>query len=336
MFAAGTINPDIFKSVRRADKRGALYMMDYSQDIGLDSVLNAEITDIFSLINYAGGRMLSNVDSLLMNLEPGCSSFTAFDEGKLLFGRNFDYVLDESAALLVHTTPENGYESIGFSDIGGLGFKKGSLDDGKTDLSFLVLSPLLMTDGMNEKGLVVSAMTLDEDPACQDRGKKKIMTTIAMRMLLDRAANVDEAIILLDEYDMQCPNPPLDFHFMIADASGNSKVVEYVNNEMKVLDARVATNFYLAEPLKGKGHGHERYDIMRNCLEAKDFRLTVSDSVNLLKASSQNGNEESGSYTLFSVVYDTGSKTVNAVVERNYDSGYIYTLGSGSFFNQRS
>ena len=36
----------------------------------------------------------------------------------------------------------------------------------------------------------------------QDRGKTSIITADAIRLVLDKAANVDEALALIEEYDM--------------------------------------------------------------------------------------------------------------------------------------
>ena len=58
--------------------------------------------------------------------------------------------------------------------------------------------PYLMMDGINEDGFAISVLKLDGKPTLQqDPGKKKIFTTVAMRMLLDRASTVDQAISML-------------------------------------------------------------------------------------------------------------------------------------------
>ena len=58
-------------------------------------------------------------------------------------------------------------------------------------------------DGINEKGLCVAVLMIeDSDVTEQDTGKPGITTTTAVRLLLDQAADVDEAIRLLEQYDM--------------------------------------------------------------------------------------------------------------------------------------
>ena len=55
---------------------------------------------------------------------------------------------------------------------------------------------------MNEKGLAVSVnMIQDSVSINQDTGKPDLTTTTAIRLLLDKAANVEEALELLRQYD---------------------------------------------------------------------------------------------------------------------------------------
>ena len=82
--------------------------------------------------------------------------------------------------------------------MGWIGYTAGTLNDGTTDLSMAAFFPYLLMDGMNEKGLAMSVLKLRGDPTLQDTGKNKISTTVALRLVLDRAATVDEALALLD------------------------------------------------------------------------------------------------------------------------------------------
>ena len=58
-------------------------------------------------------------------------------------------------------------------------------------------------DGMNKMGLVVAdLMAGDQEETRQNTEKPDLTTTTAIRLLLDKAADVDEAIVLLGQYDM--------------------------------------------------------------------------------------------------------------------------------------
>lgn len=69
--------------------------------------------------------------------------------------------------------------------------------------------------------------------------------------MLDKAKNVDETLELLSSYDMHSSANSC-YHLQICDASGKSVVVEYVDNEMKVVypdkNYQYATNFLLTNP----------------------------------------------------------------------------------------
>ena len=53
----------------------------------------------------------------------------------------------------------------------------------------------------------------------KNTGKTPVTTTTALRMMLDKCKNVDEAIELLQEYDMNS-DIGANHHYAIADASG--------------------------------------------------------------------------------------------------------------------
>ena len=58
-------------------------------------------------------------------------------------------------------------------------------------------------DGMNEAGLAVSVNMIQDGEAIeQDTEKPDITTTTAIRLLLNQASDVEEALKLLGQYDM--------------------------------------------------------------------------------------------------------------------------------------
>lgn len=63
-------------------------------------------------------------------------------------------------------------------------------------------APYAPLDGVNEKGLAVAVLRIGDEPTNQDTGRTDITTTTAIRLMLDKAANVDEALELLAQYDM--------------------------------------------------------------------------------------------------------------------------------------
>ena len=305
---------------------GLFYTMDYTADYKLDEALRENLTDAASLEGFVQKHLLSGEAQAKLTAEAGCSAFVSTTEdGCVLFGRNFDYKMD-MAAVLIRTAPKDGYQSVGLVDTGWIGYGIGSLNDGVTDLSLAVSFPYLIMDGMNEKGLAVCVLQLDGEPTRQDRGKPKISTTVAMRLILDRASTVDEAIALLDAYDMQSASPNANFHFLLSDATGNTVVVEYCINEMSVLDETYVSNFYLDPNMNGFGHGQNRYDVMTAALSFKNNILTESEAMSLLELVSQPETEAATSMTQWSVVYDLTHLDATVAIRRDYGNLFNFTL----------
>lgn len=96
----------------------------------------------------------------------------------------------------------------------------------------------------------------------QNTEKTDLTIVSAIRLLLDKAATVDEAIELLKQYDMNS-SIGTSHHLAISDARGRSVVVEYINNEMIVTETNVITNHYLSQGEKfgvGTEESHYRYN----------------------------------------------------------------------------
>lgn len=185
----------------------------------------------------------------------GCSTLTVQQpEGGVLFGRNFDWKNCE--AMVVAAYPEYGYPSLSTVNMDFITQNTGggmALRLKQVQTLAALYAPL---DGMNGAGLAVSVnMIQDSASIDQDTGKPDLTTTTAIRLLLDKAADVEEALELLAQYDLH-GSMGMMVHFAIADSSGRSVAVEYVNHKMVVTETPVLTNFYLAQGEK-QGIGTE-------------------------------------------------------------------------------
>ena len=259
----------------------------------------------------------------------GCSTIAAQGEnGARYFGRNFDW--NRCDALIVQTQPENGYASISTANMDSItGSVRGGLLGAAMKMDNIrslaaVYAPL---DGMNEAGLAVSVnMIQDSADIDQRTGKPGLTTTTAVRLLLDKAASVDEAIDLLAQYDLH-GSMGMMVHFAIADAAGRSVVVEYIDNEMVVTDTPVVTNFYIAEGEKhgiGTRQSHERYAILNDLLAGQDV-FTKDDMRDALDSVSKDNFEEFAS-TEWSIVYDLTQKTARYYHRENYERAFDFSL----------
>ncbi|MCD8223394.1 MAG: linear amide C-N hydrolase [Clostridiales bacterium] len=279
------------------------------------------------VIRFLADSLGDDVLGLLFGNNPfGCSTLAAAGEnGEALFGRNFDW--NACDALIVLSTPEDGYASIStvnrdFIDQSGVPVKR--LSDSIQALIALY-APL---DGMNEAGLAVSVnMIQDSDTIDQNTEKPDITTTTAIRLLLNQAADVKEALELLEQYDMHS-SMGMMVHFAIADRGGRSVAVEYVDNEMVVTETPIVTNFYLAEGEKygiGTSQSHTRYEILEKTLSGQDS-FTMEDMRDALSSVSKKNFNEFES-TEWSVVFDLTDGIARYHHRENYGTGYTVRIG---------
>lgn len=301
-----------------------LSAIQYEGDTGFELFLSlggaSSDADVVSFLLNS----LSGVDGMSFSGNPfGCSTVSVKDwEEHSLFGRNFDW--NRCEALIVKTIPTSGYASISTVNTGFIaGVPFTALPD-ETQALIACYAPL---DGMNEMGLCVSVnMIEDSDTISQNTEKPDITTTTAIRLLLDKAATVEEATALLSQYDMHASMNYM-IHFAIADADGNSVCVEYVNQEMKVNETQVVTNFYLSEGEKygiGTSQSKERYDILCELIESQSvFSMDdVRDALDSVSKDSFNGFES----TEWSIVYNQSTGEVRYYHRENYTTAYTFQL----------
>ncbi len=153
-----------------------------------------------------------------------CTVFGALNaEGDKLLGRNFDW--DNHPALLLFTDSPDGYASISMVDIFYLGFTgQGGIPIAERER--LREAAYMPFDGMNEKGLAVGMMAVPSVKPDHDPGKVTLSSLNLIRLLLDYAQNLDEALALLQNYNVDFGGGPT-IHYLIADKSGHSAIVEY-------------------------------------------------------------------------------------------------------------
>lgn len=306
-----------------------LYKIDIKYDYSLRDVLNYGIKDNQSFIDAIISESLPYLPVHIKVPDFGCSAFTAKEsDGTVRMGRNYDFKNDTSA-MMVHCKPKDGYESIGFTALDNL--QANQPDESMKKKLACITAPFICLDGINEKGVSIAVLTLDSEPVFQNRGKEVIGTTLAIRLVLDQAATTEEAVALLDNYDMFATSGR-DYHFYITDASGDGRVVEYdcenENRDMIVTKIDAITNFYGAyiervEPDQKNGiygHGKERYDRIVEVLDASADNQTEKTAWEALKASSQDPNSENvTSNTQWSIVYNNTKKNAKIAIRRKWD-----------------
>lgn len=249
-----------------------------------------------------------------------CSIFIARgDHQQVLFGRNFDWYSHPGLVLFSH--PPDGYASIAMVDLSYLGFR---VDEDILQLPWyrrlaLLGAPLITIDGMNEYGLAVAVANAPQESVPQDPALPTINSAVARRLVLDHARNVAEAVALLRRYNLST----LDgyYHFLIADSTGRSVAVEYLEGKLQVIEDpqqpwQAITNFNLARmgsyPPQDESLGLWRYQKMAEVIGEKQGVLSSEEAMQLLQSVAQPG-------TIWSAVYHLSTGDMDLVRLQQYD-----------------
>ena len=318
-----------------------LYAMEYRGDYGFDEFLAqggaASDGEVASYLVSFLSRGFYKMEGDVQTDQFGCSTICTRDEnGTVFFGRNYDWA--QCRGMIVHTVPEDGYESVSTCCLDFLGFGEDYAPDGSMMDRMQSLAAIYVPmDGMNEKGLMVAdLMAGDHEETHQQTEKVNLTTTTAIRLLLDRAANVDEAIALLEQYDINSSIGSAH-HFSIADASGKSVVVEYVDGKMLVKETKVVTNHYLADSEK-QGIGSEQSHLRFDTLSAHTGPADAEGVRELLESVAQkNYPQTEGSYekTMWSIVYCPEGRCADFYFAENYEHSYGLLLQEKGGFLKR-
>lgn len=346
--AVGTIaagiayGPQIFTAAsvsRVSSYRGSynLYEMTVGYDYDLDKILEANLHDDQAYVDAVLAQVLPGVPLKVKAPEFACSAFRAqLTNGEVVMGRNYDFKIDTSA-LLVRNNPKNGYASIGFSALSNL--KANDADGSLKSRLAALLGPFAPLDGVNEKGVSIAVLTLDSPATDQRTGKPAVNTSLAIRLVLDRAATTQEAVDLLKRYDMHAM-AGRDYHFFISDATGDSRVVEYDpkvdDRRLVVTPVREVTNYYAlyadeVSPNRKNGelgHGKERACAIAAVLDANEGSMTCDVAWQALRAAAQEPNpEDITSNTQWSVVFNNTDLTAEVCLRRNWDDKFEFDIG---------
>ena len=350
----------IYSLVDLEGDKGRIYEMNYTVDYKLDEALNAGIVGTTSLTRFVVTHLFDSIPSaksVSLSYDAGCSAFACPDgtSGNFLMGRNFDFNHRDPDTkervmiplIAVHTAPAGGKKSVSFVDGQFVKYESGFYTKKGNDLSMLMALPYLLLDGINEDGFAVSVLKLDGLPTAQsDSPNKKIFTTVAMRMLLDRASTVKEAKEMLKDYSMYMDTDSASYHFFMADAKGDFAIVEYTNpdtqlnpNRLEELSGadtlRCVTNFYVSPTMyatphgmRHSLHGKERYDSLRAGLLRHNYKMTTEEALGLLKVVAQgpDGYQGSTGFTQWSEVFNLSKKTVSMSILREWDKTFHFKV----------
>jgi len=253
-----------------------LYKIEYSSDYKFDQFLQTGSIPFYTTITSK-------------NKNYSCTCFSVFGENHRLLCRNYDWSVS-SSYFLVFTDPPNGYSSVSTVDMYFFNYDHNQSPDFEGNLNTIRTLPYYPFDGMNEKGVAVGMNALNQAESPYDPSKVTIGELQLIRLVLDYASSTQEAISLIQQYNIRIESPPI--HYLIADSSGHSVVIEFVNGEMVLMENthpwQVTTNFiitgldnYEDAPCWRYKSACETLDLNNGCLseiEAIDLLQTVTVS----------------------------------------------------------
>lgn len=335
---------------------GAVYQMKVSGGYYFDEFLEqggaSKDSDLIAFItqHITKGLIPMNIGES----DIGCSSFTvATPEGDRIFARNYDF--SRTNTCIIYTNPGNGrHASVSTVDLQFIGIDQDSTPQGLMDKVLMLAAPYVPLDGVNDAGVAcgiyMSFQGPDGSVATDQQTEKPDLTSSTMlRMVLDYADTAEEAVELISQYDLH-DSANSSFHYMIADATGRSAVLEWVaatdstdtdgtKRELRVIwsdstNCQTVTNYILTpgyydgEPEESM-KGLDRYQHLTSALEDAGGVLADAEAVmNLLsQVGRRSWKPEGDTVTVHSVVYNLTDCTAVWVGNEHYgDAAYTYQL----------
>ena len=206
--------------------KGGFYLEDFIAQGGVsnDSELISFVVD-----HITKGLIPVHID----NPEIGCSSFTAqTSDGDRLFARNYD--MNKTNTCIVRTEGGSGrHATISTADLGLLGMDADADVEGLLNKITCLAAVYAPLDGMNDAGVSCGVYMTYQGPedgvvaTDQQTARPDMTTTTFLRLVLDYADDLDEAVEIAKAYDMH-DSAGTSYHYMVADASGRSAIFEWV------------------------------------------------------------------------------------------------------------
>lgn len=338
---------------------GAVYSMHVKGGFYLDDfIAQGGASNDNELIQFITDNITRGVVDIQMTApEIGCSAFTSVTpEGDRLFARNYDF--SKTNTMVVFTEQNEGrHASISTVDLQFLGVDVDKNMESLMDKIICLAAPYAPLDGINDAGVSCGIFMSYQGgektmPTDQDTDKPDFTSTTLLRLILDYADSVEEAVEIASSYDLH-DSANTSYHYMVADSTGKSAILEWTNGTdltdndgsqrtLKVFyndqdsnigereaasDYQLITNFILQpgyyddSPAEEK-KGADRYDRLYEELQKTDALLpdeqAAMDLLQIVGRRSWDNDDDNGC-TVHSVVYHLTDKTALWVPNENFD-----------------
>lgn len=238
--------------------------------------------------------------------------------GDVFLGRNFDWPHD--ACLVVRIHDADGLGSIAVIDLHYLNLDRPDLDQSSLVERFpLLFAPYYVMDGMNRHGVAISEMSVDPVEAPWDEHKPDMMAPTMMRLILDYAEDTQGAIDLIKGYNVCFPHDRV--HFLVADASGDSRIVEFLDGQIRETrsDAawQVCTNMLIwGADEESKDGRCGRYQTASKQAEDLQQPITKTNAIEITRSMAV------PNYTMWTSVYNLPAGKFSLLYKSQLDSEY--------------
>lgn len=309
----------IANSVRPTAEKENVYYMEFDSEYHFDEFLEnggaSSDGEVSAFLTNCISKGFYQVD--VTNEGPSCSVISALDDKNChVWGRNFDW--DGSVPIIVRCVPKDGYASIATCDFKNITGSTEIVPDNFVHKMLAIAALYVPMDGINEAGLCVADLEVNEGGmTAVDTQKPDLTITTAIRLLLNRAATVEEAVDLLGQYDIHASGG-ISHHLAISDASGASVSIEFVDGGMVVVDTNYLTNFNLAngDTAVGGESAKERYELLCAAYGEQNGILTGEEVKSALSRVSTSDGEWT---TQWSIVYCQDTQTVDYYFNGEYE-----------------
>ena len=348
-----------------AHRDGAVYQINVSGDYSFDEFLSqGGASNDAELISFITQSITKGIIPMHIKTSSiACSAFTADTQsGDRVFGRNYDFSATNTA--IVYTDPGEGrHASYSTIDLSFLGLDADK-DVETIGQKFLTLAaPYVPLDGINDAGVACGIFMSYQGegkgtPTDTQTDRPDLTSTTLLRLILDYADSVEDAVALAQQYDLH-DSASSCFHYMVADSTGRSAILEWVGTDadhdadgaerqLNVLwndtdalsdsaDWQVVTNFIKTpgyyDGTTAEMKGLDRYEHLAAALRETDGIVADKDAAMDLLASVGRrtwNNDDSNSNTVHSVVYDLTDKSVLWVGNEHYgEEAYTFEYQLG-------
>ena len=348
-----------------AHRDGAVYQINCSGDYSFDEFLSqGGASNDAELISFVTRSITKGIIPMHIKTSSiACSAFTADTQsGDRVFGRNYDFSATNTA--IVYTDPGEGrhasYSTIDLSFL-GLDADKDVETIGQKILT--LAAPYVPLDGINDAGVACGIFMSYQGegkgtPTDTQTDRPDLTSTTLLRLILDYADSVEDAVALVQQYDLH-DSASSCFHYMVADSTGRSAILEWVGTDadhdvdgaqrqLNVLwndtdalsdsaDWQIVTNFIKTpgyyDGTTAEMKGLDRYEHLAAALRETDGIVADKDAAMDLLASVGRrtwDNDDSNSNTVHSVVYDLTDKSVLWVGNEHYgEEAYTFEFQLG-------